>query len=328
MKIHVTYPDSFKTRREDGRSRVYDCFSFYNEMDLLEIRLNTLKDAVDYHVIAESPVTFRGQEKELFFQNNRDRYAEFADKIIHVVVENYINPGKYHPKKVARDNDVWIREGGQRNATLRGLERADPLDWVLVSDMDEIPRPEMVRQIATDRMYRRGLYIFEMDFYQNRLNWRVATAPWLHGTRMIESRFLTTPHAMRIHKFHAHKNSILPWLDWRARTMWDLKAIVFPHRIPAGGWHFTSMGDADFVVNKHWSYAHYDEQSEDEMNADNIQDRLASGLNQWGNRPNVVPLSALPDYIQQNAAKYAHLLALAPEDPGNVLLEGADTATA
>jgi len=321
MKIHVTYPDSFKTHREDGRSRVYDCFSFYNEMDLLEIRLNTLRDVVDYHVIAESPLTFRGQDKELFFQNNRERYAEFADKIIHVVVENYDDPGKYHPKKVAQDDAVWIREGGQRNATLRGLERADPMDWVLVQDMDEIPRPEMVKRIAEDRMYRRGIYMFEMEFYQNRLNWRIGGSPWLHGTRMIEKRFLTTPHAMRIHKYHAHTKSLLPWLDWRARTMWDLKAIVFPHRIPAGGWHFTSMGDADFVVNKHWTYAHYDEQTEDVMNTDNIGDRLAQGLNQWGNKPYVMPLSDLPDDVQRNAARYAHLLALAPEDPGNAMLE-------
>ena len=191
MKIRVTYPESFATKRSDGRSRVYDCFSFYNEMDLLEIRMNVLKDVVDYHVIAESPLTFRGQDKELFFEKNKARYAEFADKIIHVVVENYENPGKYHPKKVAKDNDVWIREGGQRNGTMRGLERADPMDWVLVQDMDEIPRPEIVRRIAEDRMYRRGIYMFEMDFYQNRLNWRTQREPWLHGTRMIEKRFLT-----------------------------------------------------------------------------------------------------------------------------------------
>lgn len=320
MKIRVTYPESFTTKRPDGKSRVYDCFSFYNEMDLLEIRLNVLKDAVDYHVIAESPLTFRGQDKELFFENNKARYAEFADKIIHVVVEDYENPGKYHPKKVAKDNDVWIREGGQRNGTMRGLERADPMDWVLVQDMDEIPRPEMVQRIAEDRMYRRGIYMFEMTFYQNRLNWQATKVPWLHGTRMIEKRFLTTPHAMRIHKYHAHKNSILPWLDWRARTMWDLKAFVFPHRIPAGGWHFSSMGDADFVVNKHWSYAHYDEQKEDVMNTGNIGDRLASGLNQWGRKPIVAPLSHLPDYLQQNAGRYPHLFELDPADPGNAVL--------
>ena len=106
MKIQVTYPESFTTKREDGLSRVYDCFSFYNEMDMLEIRLNTLKDAIDYYVIAESPLIFQGQEQELFFQNNRERYAEFSNTIFHIVVENYDGLGKCHPKKVAKDNDV------------------------------------------------------------------------------------------------------------------------------------------------------------------------------------------------------------------------------
>lgn len=321
MKISTTFPDSFKAKREDGQSRVYDCFSFYNEMDVLEIRLNTLKHAVDFHVIAESVLTFRGQKKPLFFDLNRERFSEFAHKIIHVVVENYDNPGKYHPVKVSKDNDVWIREGGQRNATESGLERADPFDWVIVSDMDEIPRPEMVERIATERMYRRGIYIFELDFYQNRLNWRTQKAPWLLGTRMIERRFMTQPHAMRIHKQHAHVKSILPWLDWRARTMWDLKAIVFPHRIPHGGWHFSSMGDAEFVVNKHWTYAHYDVQSEEIMNTENIGQNLHNGLTQWGRKPFPQLLSALPEYVQQNAWKYRHLLQLMPDDPGNAKLK-------
>lgn len=308
MKIQVTYPDSFKTKRDDGLSRVYDCFSFYNELDMLEIRLNTLKDAVDYHVIAESPLTFRGQDKPLFFEQNRERYAQFADKIIHVVVEDYDNPGKYHPAKVARDNDVWIREGGQRNGTLRGLERADPMDWVLVQDMDEIPRPELVRRIATDRMYRRGLYVFEMEFRQNRMNWGFDAPPWMFGTRMIEKRFLTTPHEMRIYKTKAHVKSMLPWLEWRALTMWKFKSILFPQRLPNAGWHFSSMGDTDFIVNKHWTYAHYDVMKEETMNNEVVSKNLEAGMTHHGLTPIVHPLSDLPQYVQNNAEKYAHLL--------------------
>ena len=69
---------------------IYDCFTFFNELDLLEIRLNTLNDVVDRFVIAEATRTYMGKRKELLFERNRERYAAFADKIIYVVVDDLL----------------------------------------------------------------------------------------------------------------------------------------------------------------------------------------------------------------------------------------------
>ena len=67
---------------------VYDCFTFFNELDLLEIRLNTLKDVVDKFVIAEATRTHTGRPKELVFEKNRERFASFSDKIEYIIVDN------------------------------------------------------------------------------------------------------------------------------------------------------------------------------------------------------------------------------------------------
>ncbi|MEL7468710.1 MAG: hypothetical protein AAFN27_09665 [Pseudomonadota bacterium] len=326
MKIRVTYPDSFTTKRADGQSRVYDCFAFFNELDLLDIRLNELADVVDYFVICEARLNFRGHEKSLFLAENRERYAAFKDRIIHVVVENFDDPSAYRSRKLPGTNPAWIRETAQRNACICGLEHSDSSDWVLISDLDEVPRPEILRRIATDRMFRRGVFFFEQDFYQNRLNWLVKEDPWMHGTRMIERRFVTSLQEVRMLKTSASPRSILPWLDWRARTIYDLRAIVFPQRIPHAGWHFTSIGAPAEIVTKHWSYSHYDQQSPDEMNIDRITERIDAGLNQWGIQPDVRPLSDLPRYVQLNQGRFSHLIA-SPCDGTRQIDDGPSTDT-
>ena len=79
--------------------KIYDCFTFYNELDLLEMRLEILSDSVDFFVLVEANKTHSGREKELFFQDNKERFAKFSEKIIHVVVEDMpvISPGYTEP---------------------------------------------------------------------------------------------------------------------------------------------------------------------------------------------------------------------------------------
>ncbi len=113
--------------------KIYDCFIFSNELDLLEIRLNTLKDVVDYFVIVESTETFSGKDKELYFLNNKERFTAFMDRIIHVVVDD-----------MPKDAHRWERELYQRNAIMRGLTNCSPDDIIIISDVDEIPAPDKI----------------------------------------------------------------------------------------------------------------------------------------------------------------------------------------
>lgn len=116
--------------------RVFDCFPFFNELDVLEIRLTELDPLVDYFVIVEATLTHTGKPKPLYFDENRGRYNRFSRKIIHVVVDDL----------PSEPSDHWGREISQRQAIMRGLELARPDDRIITSDCDEIPKPDMLRR--------------------------------------------------------------------------------------------------------------------------------------------------------------------------------------
>lgn len=116
-------------------ARVFDCFPFFNELDLLEIRLHELSDVVDRFVLAESTVTFSGKPKPLLFAENRQRYAKFLDRIEHIVVDD----------TPAAVRSPWDRRMHQSNSLARGLKDMNGDDIVIFSDVDEIPRASAVR---------------------------------------------------------------------------------------------------------------------------------------------------------------------------------------
>jgi beta-1,4-mannosyl-glycoprotein beta-1,4-N-acetylglucosaminyltransferase len=108
-------------------SKIYDCFSFYNEVDLLEIRLEELYDHVDHFVISEAGTTHSGKPKDFILLDNWERFKPWADKIIHVKVDDM--PGVI-------DGNCWHNERHQRNCLERGLVDATDDDILLVGDVD------------------------------------------------------------------------------------------------------------------------------------------------------------------------------------------------
>ena len=134
---------------------IYDCFTFFNELDLLEIRLNVLNDVVDRFVLVEAGQTHTGKPKRLLYEENKLRYSKFADKIIHVRIDSFPS-----------GHDAWWNENYQRNAIMQGLKCAKDDDIVMISDLDEIPRPELVAEYSK----KAGVWSFNMisfGFYLN-----------------------------------------------------------------------------------------------------------------------------------------------------------------
>ena len=119
--------------------KIYDCFTFYNELDLLDLHLEELYDHVDYFVIVESTKTFQNNDKSLFLKLNWNRYIKYHDKIIHVVVDD--SPGSAN---------AWDNETFQRNAIMRGLTNAADEDIIIIGDVDEIIRAEVVDQMRAN----------------------------------------------------------------------------------------------------------------------------------------------------------------------------------
>ncbi len=108
----------------------YDCFSFFNELDLLEIRFNILDPYVDFFVLGESTETFSGKEKPLYYELNKERFAKWNHKVIHVVSPKIEVP------------DAFERAGFQKEYLKTGLKDAKDHDVVYFGDLDEIWKPQ------------------------------------------------------------------------------------------------------------------------------------------------------------------------------------------
>lgn len=206
-------------------ARIYDCFLFFNELEILDVRLHELYDHVDKFVIVESVETFRGNPKPLYFEENRQRYERFSDKIIYVVIHDRINT-----------TDPWTREEFQRNQIMRGLVDCQLNDIILISDVDEIVRatalPLIIKSIYQDRL---SVIACEQPMYRYFLN--VFDKTLWGGTCATTFKYLrkTTPDFLRLNRY---SNG---WL--------------YP-LIPNAGWHFTSMGGLEQHIQKIESFSH------------------------------------------------------------------------
>jgi beta-1,4-mannosyl-glycoprotein beta-1,4-N-acetylglucosaminyltransferase len=113
-----------------------DAILLNDELDILELRLQTLDSVMDRFVVVESTVEFSGRPKPLYYEENKSKFAAWKDKICHIKVTDTPDSG----------DNRWAREHFQRNAILRGLEQFKNHDAVFMSDVDEIPDLEAVRK--------------------------------------------------------------------------------------------------------------------------------------------------------------------------------------
>ena len=150
---------------------IYDCFPFFNELELLEIRLRELEEVVDCFVLVESTRTHSNQPKPLYYQRHRRRFSRWNGRILPIVMED-----------VPSDASPWLLENRQRQAIGRGLVEAAPDDVILVSDVDEIPRAAGVRNYRD----KPGVKVFQQRLSYYFLN-HVTDEPW-PGTRMLSYR--------------------------------------------------------------------------------------------------------------------------------------------
>ena len=117
--------------------KIFDCFKFFNELELLELRLMELYDTVDYFVLVEANKTHTGKLKNYIFEENKNNFEKFLDKIIHIKVDDM---------PPYSQSDIWTAENFQRNCIMRGLvDYAENGDKVIISDIDEIPSVDIIK---------------------------------------------------------------------------------------------------------------------------------------------------------------------------------------
>ena len=224
---------------------IYDCFPFFNELELLELRFATLNNVVDRFVLVESDQSHTGKSKPLFFAENKDRFHSYLEKIEHVVVRD-----------LPETEEPWERDRFQRNAVLRGLNKVKNEDLVLLSDVDEIPRPESVHQLIGDgrclRLLEENPIVLTQELYYYYVNCLDPLEPW-YGTIAIRARnFTMLPDKLRTLRFR------LP-------------------RLRKGGWHFTYLGGIEKIIEKLHAKAEQDINSKENNDPSVLRCNLETG---------------------------------------------------
>lgn len=251
---------------------VFDCFTFYNELDILEIRLNMLDGYVDKFVLIESDKTYTNVKKPLYYQENKMRYKKFHNKLIHVVVRD--SPNVSHP---------WIIEHFLMAATKRGLTNAKPNDTIIVSNLDEIPNPKKILEYKN----KPGkMKVFEQEFFYYYLNFRSTNRKWL-GPKMLKYKdFLNYQDAYVIR--HSPNDVI----------------------IKEGGWHFSYMGGIKKIREKMATGSHQEFNNDRYNTKEKILRAMLEKKDflNHGDKFDIIPTGELPDYILANMKKYRTMI--------------------
>ena len=278
---------------------IYDCFPFFNELDLLEIRLNVLKDVIDKFVLVEAGETHTGRAKPFYFKDNERRYSAFHDRIVYVKIERF-------PK----GHDAWWCENYQRNEIVRGLEGAKPDDVVLISDIDEIPRPDVVESLSQ----KGGVWRFNHVSFGFYLNMRDLRCRNMRGTVMLPCIDLHDGFA----GVDVSYDEFLPEDINRGTTATKIRRRAFPKAkggervVKNAGWHFTCLGGPRAILSKMRAVAphHGFDPDDPTLTEERVEGLLAKGqgpalkMNCFA-----VPLDeSFPKYVIENREKYANLI--------------------
>ena len=274
------------------KKKIYDCFMFNNENDLLEIRLNILNNYVDYFVIIESSETHSGLKKELVFDIKN--YPEFKDKIIYGVIN-----------KFPHNLTAWQKENYQRNYISKFLDSANSEDFIMISDLDEIPNLTNINFLD----YKQKVIIFEQRLFFYKLNYGEINPSW-HGTRCAKKINLKSPQWIRNLKTHKRYNFYRIDKKYFSKNYEDSSKII-----KNGGWHFTWLGNINFIKEKLKSFAHT-ELNNLSFNNDEFINNCIKNLQPIEKKQKInlkkLPLNDkyLPDYVLKNYTKYKSLLDL------------------
>ncbi|HET6818038.1 MAG TPA: hypothetical protein VFH66_12505 [Mycobacteriales bacterium] len=246
---------------------VWDVFLFNDELDLLEIRLEALRDVADHVVVIEAPLTFTGQPKPLHFAEHRGRFAHDG-RVRHVAVD--LDPTPRNP---------WAREHEQRRHARDFIERAVPAgDLVLFGDVDEIPEPAVVARLRDELSEPVRLSMTHANYYAN----LVQKPTWTMGTLAFRPGMEQHPEVD-----YYLGNDTREWQSERAR------------RVDGAGWHLSFLGGPDAIRAKVAAYSHQEYNGDADRRPGEVERWLRYGVHMSGEHVlRRVPRSELPPFLQ------------------------------
>jgi len=260
--------------------KIYDCFSYWDEDLLLELRLNILNEYVDYFVIVEGNKTWQNNYKKLRF--NINNFQKFENKIIYIPVED-----------LPDGDNPYLRENFQRNAISRGFEKVEDDDLVIISDLDEIPNPEKIQSFKKSMKYA----VFEQMHFYYKINLQSQFNPKWYGSRICIKKYLKSPQWLRELKF-------------KKRPFWRLDKLRLNNIISDGGWHFCNLKSPKELLYKYKNlcetndpYVFKEKIDKKYLDEKQIEKKISDGLDIIGRKDsfNRIELSdKLPKFILEN----------------------------
>ena len=289
--------------------RIFDCFMYFDEDLILDARLNILDKYVDFFIIVESKYNHKGEKRSL--KLDLEKYKKFKNKIKYLVIEDLPNNLEVITgqdfgltKEHKFINNAVKRENFQRNFIKKGLDEAQDEDFILISDLDEIPCLENLNL----KSVKERIIVFKQLMTYYKFNLALPNF-WWHGTKGCLKKNLKSPQWLRNVK--SKKYSLLR-LDILFSEM-RYNSIKF---IENGGWHFTNIKSAEEIELKFKSYLHHREFELSNINLNDIREIIKNkyaiyDLNvdqrnsKIGNGKKLINLADknLPKYIIENKQK-------------------------
>ena len=290
--------------------KIYDCFMYFDEEVVVDVRLNTLNQFVDYFVIVESRFTHKGESRQLKF--NHKKFEKFKDKIIYIVDEEIysqtekikIDDSEDEKYKKAIFNAAY-RENGQRNLISKGLEGANKEDFIMISDVDEIPKLSGLNFNSLNEK----IILFKQDMFYYKFNLKLPNFIWT-GTKACKKKNLVNPQWLRNIKDRKYS-------FFRIDTFFSNTKYTSIKIINDGGWHFSNIKTPKEIEFKLRSYLHHKDFDLNPLSVEQINEiiknkqaiydlKVDKTVNKIGNGSILekFEFNKLPEYIVTNKDKF------------------------
>jgi len=262
---------------------IYDCFQFFNEEHILDLRINILNPFVDFFVIVESTSDHQGNTKKLNFDIKK--FKKFEKKIIYVIVDD--------TKEAIKRSHQWgesLVEQHQRNSIIRGLNNCLENDLVILSDVDEIPDLTKLNLFKKEKKYA----VFSQRMFNYKLNLLNETENNWHGTKICLKKDLKSPQWLRNLKFKKY-------------SFWRIDKVNKFQIIENGGWHFAYLQDSKNISKKIKSFSHGEFNLDDFTDEKKIEEKIKNQKDIFNRKINLKKVEidqTFPQYIIENKQKY------------------------
>ena len=262
---------------------IYDCFQFFDEEHILDLRLNILNKFVDFFVFVESTINHQGKPKKLNFDPKK--FKKFSNKIIYIVVDDTAES----IKKPHIGGESLV-EQHQRNSIMRGLKNCRDEDLIILSDVDEIPDPNKLNLFDKKNKYA----VFSQKMFNYKINLLNETENNWHGSKICLKKDLKSPQWLRNLKFKKY-----PF--WRIDKLRNLQIIE------NGGWHFAYLQNPEKILNKIKSFSHGEFSKGDFTDLEKIKKKINLGKDIFDRNISYRKVkidSSFPKYIIDNIEKF------------------------